>query len=129
MMGLKRCPFCGGKAETKSGNLYVDKVVFVKCQKCHARTSFVFVDHPSINVRTGKLDESTRYTEWQAEGKAAKEWNRRAKSKHAHWIINGDWGECSSCHEASKLSVMEHKDYCPACGAYMKGADPRDGES
>lgn len=39
--------------------------------------------------------------------------------KHAHWIINGDWGECSSCHEASKLSVMEHKDYCPACGAIM----------
>lgn len=37
----------------------------------------------------------------------------------AHWIINGDWGECSHCHEASKLSVMEHKDYCPACGAHM----------
>lgn len=39
--------------------------------------------------------------------------------KEAHWIISGDWGECSNCHEASKLSVMEHKDYCPACGAQM----------
>ena len=37
----------------------------------------------------------------------------------AVWIIDGDWGECSHCHEASKLSVMEHKDYCPACGAKM----------
>ena len=41
--------------------------------------------------------------------------------KKAHWIIDRgcDWGECSQCHEASKLSVMEHKDYCPACGAIM----------
>lgn len=41
--------------------------------------------------------------------------------KHAHWIIDkgGDWGECSNCHEASRMSVMEHKDYCPACGARM----------
>ena len=39
--------------------------------------------------------------------------------KHAHWIINGDWGECSNCHESSKLAVLEHKDFCGACGAIM----------
>lgn len=38
--------------------------------------------------------------------------------KHAHWTINGDWAECSSCHEASKISV-KHNDYCSACGARM----------
>lgn len=38
---------------------------------------------------------------------------------HAHWIVDkgGNWGECSNCKETSKLSVMEHKGYCPACGA------------
>ena len=41
------------------------------------------------------------------------------KNDGGKWIINGEWGECSHCHEASKLSVMEHKDYCPACGASM----------
>lgn len=46
---------------------------------------------------------------------------------HAHWIIDGDWGECSHCHEASKLSVMEHKDYCPACGAIMDEEDETNG--
>ena len=39
---------------------------------------------------------------------------------HAQWVVDGDWGECSHCHEASKLSMMEHKDFCPACGAKMK---------
>ena len=38
---------------------------------------------------------------------------------HARWIVYGDWAECSHCHEASKLYVMDHKDYCPACGASM----------
>lgn len=38
---------------------------------------------------------------------------------HAHWIINGDWAECSNCHESSKLAVLEHKDFCGACGAAM----------
>ena len=39
--------------------------------------------------------------------------------KHAHWIINGDWAECSNCHEDEKIAVLVHKDYCPACGAIM----------
>ena len=42
---------------------------------------------------------------------------------HAHWIIDegGKWAECSNpkCREASKISEMEHKAFCPACGAIM----------
>jgi len=38
---------------------------------------------------------------------------------HAHWIIDGEWAECSNCHEDEKIAVMQHKDYCPACGAIM----------
>lgn len=38
---------------------------------------------------------------------------------HAHWIINGDWAECSNCHEDEKIAVLVHKDYCPACGSIM----------
>ena len=30
---------------------------------------------------------------------------------HAHWIINGDWGECSNCYEGEKIAVLVHKDY------------------
>lgn len=42
-----------------------------------------------------------------------------APSIHAHWIINGEWAECSGCHEDEKIAVLVHRDYCPACGAIM----------
>lgn len=38
---------------------------------------------------------------------------------HAHWIIDGEWAECSGCHEDEKIAVLVHKDFCPACGAIM----------
>lgn len=38
---------------------------------------------------------------------------------HAHWIINKDRAECSNCKESSKIAVLEHKDFCGACGAIM----------
>lgn len=44
---------------------------------------------------------------------------RHKDKMHTHWIIYGDWGECSNCHESSKLAVLEHKDFCGACGAAM----------
>lgn len=37
----------------------------------------------------------------------------------AAWLIDGAWAECSNCHEAEKIEEMNHKDYCPACGARM----------
>ena len=39
--------------------------------------------------------------------------------KEAAWLIDGVWAECSNCHEAEKIEEMNHKDYCPACGARM----------
>jgi len=44
---------------------------------------------------------------------------KRVLEIHAHWIINKEWAECSNCKEASKLAVLEHKDFCGACGAIM----------
>ena len=77
---LKSCPFCDGEAELKHGKVYIDEIVFVRCKAygCHARTDFVFINHPSLDPRTGKLDETTRYTIEQAENIAISRWNRRA---------------------------------------------------
>lgn len=77
MENLKPCPFCGGEAEMCHGSIYISKVVKARCTKCRVSTDFVFINHPSINIRTGKVDETTRYTEQQAEEKAAAAWNRR----------------------------------------------------
>lgn len=46
-----------------------------------------------------------------------------AKRQAAHWITGwavANWAECSNCHEAVKLSEMDHKRFCPACGARME---------
>ena len=78
MAELKPCPFCGGEAELKSGRVYIAPIVFCRCRKCLARTEVVYIDHPRIDVNTGRVDESTRYTEWQAKKRAIEAWNRRA---------------------------------------------------
>lgn len=77
MVELKPCPFCGGEAEIIHSNLYMDEIVRVKCKKCSAGSGFVMIDHPLLSGRTGKLDETTRYTRHQAEEKAVAAWNRR----------------------------------------------------
>lgn len=77
MAELKPCPFCGGEAEIAYGNIYISRVVSVRCTKCRAKTNFVWIDHPNMSY-TGGLDESTRYTEQQAENRAIEAWNRRA---------------------------------------------------
>lgn len=81
MPELKPCPFCGGRAELKPGKLYADDVVFVKCTKCHARTNFVWINHPSLDITTGMLKEGERYTEQQAKKKAIEAWNRRVNNE------------------------------------------------
>lgn len=107
-MELKRCLFCGG-TNTETLNALEEQPEMelvgltsdnwnVLCNDCYAMGG-------------------TRRTAIEAE----EAWNARAEQEQPHWIINGDWGECSHCHEASKLSVMDHKDYCPACGARMDG--------
>lgn len=72
---LKPCPFCWGEAELKPSTIYGSPIVFVRCATCFVRTDYVWIDHPRMKA-TG-LDESTRYTEEQAEAKVIEAWNRR----------------------------------------------------
>lgn len=65
MTNLKPCPFCGGEAELKDGNLYCDKTFYVKCKNCKAMTDRTLVNHPAMAL-DGSLIEKTRYTEKQA---------------------------------------------------------------
>lgn len=80
MAELKPCPFCGGEAEVRLGNIYTSKVVKVRCTSCFCSTDFVFIDHPELNPKTGKLKEETRYSEPQAGLIAMAMWNRRAEN-------------------------------------------------
>lgn len=76
MIDLKPCPFCGEDAYFREIHVYIDRAWAVECKACKARTSMFMVDHP---MHTSKgLDESTRYTEDEAQSKAAEAWNRRA---------------------------------------------------
>lgn len=76
MSELENCPCCRGEAEMKSANIYMSKARIVVCKKCGLSTKLVFINNPSMNGK-GKPDESTRYTEEQAEKIAAELWNRR----------------------------------------------------
>lgn len=75
MEKLKPCPFCGGVSELTDSNIYGSPIVFVRCAKCKARTTYMWIDHP--RMKAAGLDESTRYTKEQAEAKAIEAWNRR----------------------------------------------------
>lgn len=73
---LKPCPFCGGKAELKEGNVYLDRCIRARCKNGCVSSKPILIDHPRMTA--DGLDESTRYTEDQAKQEAAKIWNRRA---------------------------------------------------
>ena len=77
---LKPCPFCNGKAEIVKCRVYLDEARRVRCTQCHIVTPPILIDHPAYTEKSfGELDESTRYTEKQAEEKVAVIWNRRAE--------------------------------------------------
>lgn len=76
---LEYCPCCGGEAEMKPTNIYMSKARAVVCKECGLRTKLIFINTPCMNSK-GKPDESTRYTEEQAEKIAAELWNRRVNS-------------------------------------------------
>lgn len=75
-MRLESCPCCGGEAELKHTNVYLSKARVVVCKGCGLRTKLVFINNPRMKC-DGKPDESTRYTEEQAEKIATELWNRR----------------------------------------------------
>ena len=62
MIELKRCPFCGGKAEIEHG-FCGDMTSYVHCTECHASVKPV------------------RFAgEYAADEKVAEQWNRRASN-------------------------------------------------
>lgn len=73
------CPHCGGKAEIKKAFVCLDEVRFVRCKECGCRTKFVVINHPALAIKDGEvvLDESTRYSEEEAENLAITIWNKR----------------------------------------------------
>ena len=72
---IASCPCCGGKAEIRDFQFYLDVGVKVKCSACGMQTSGTPIDHPVLTP--DGLDESTRYTREQAIEIEAAIWNRR----------------------------------------------------
>ena len=73
---LKPCPFCGGRAEIVKKEIYLDYGYRVDCTQCGTKSNVVLVNHPKFTYNG--LDESTRYTNDQAQRVVAEAWNRRA---------------------------------------------------
>lgn len=73
---LKPCPCCGGEAEIRDFQFFLDIGVKVKCKVCGVQTHGTPIDHPCLTP--DGLDESTRYTREQAIEIEAKMWNRRS---------------------------------------------------
>lgn len=82
MIELKCCPFCGGEAEVSDVLCFYKDGKSIRCKKCFARSMFVLIDSPKVNLFTNEVDESTRYTPEQAAEKAAETWNRRDGCGH-----------------------------------------------
>lgn len=72
---LKPCPCCGGEAEIRDFQVFLDDGVKVKCTVCGLQTQGTPIDHPVLTP--DGLDESTRYTREQAIEIEAQNWNRR----------------------------------------------------
>lgn len=74
---LKPCPFCGGEAEIKPNNIYMEKGLCVRCKShgCNVHTMTVLYDCTYIQY-DGKAD--VYVTKEIAEKRVTKKWNRRA---------------------------------------------------
>lgn len=84
------------------------------------------IDALSEAQRTTSNDEfgSSVETEWETAGLAlAKAVVNEVpsadvvESKHGKWLLDG---RCSECFE---YSLSSHKNFCPNCGADMRGSD------
>ena len=69
MTELKPCPFCGGKAEIRTGGndgFHAPKLVFAQCTKCGAKTANVPIS-----------------ADYAANKEAADVWNQRIREEEA----------------------------------------------
>lgn len=73
---LKPCPFCSGKPDLIASHIYYDKIYYVECTQCGCKTTYTFVNHPSIV--NGRINKNTIYTDIQAQDKAIQSWNKRS---------------------------------------------------
>ena len=73
---LKACPCCGGKAEIRDFQFFLDDGIKIRCTDCGLQTAGTPIDHPLLTP--DGLDESTRYTREQAIDIEVEKWNRRA---------------------------------------------------
>lgn len=111
---LKPCPFCGGRAEMMMAITPVSihansPAVLVQCTGCYAEM------HKIINPYTD-------YTSLERKAKElAEKWNKRCAVSEK---IKGYWFDVGSlscrCSECGCKNNKE-SNYCPECGAYMKG--------
>lgn len=100
---LRPCPFCGGEASIRKGNIYLDITYRVQCNECNAMTYRFFVDHPQVK-EDGTVNESTRYTEEQAMRKAAEAWNTRISDAQSlkqlcDIVCKTNYGDTEVAHE------------------------------
>lgn len=72
-MKLKRCPFCGGKAEVGYGESFMHKTAFIYCMDCHIRTK------PQMEGMTMPYNgkPGTYISLEKCKQMASSEWNRR----------------------------------------------------
>lgn len=112
---LKPCPMCGGEAvlyhqSSKYTNHDGD---YAHCLRCGCRTRLF-----ECFNGTGKTHDDT-------EKEALEAWNKRAidERNEGKWQFAGDGIiACSTCEETYEITVLP-RNYCPNCGAEMKGAN------
>lgn len=74
---LKPCPFCGGQAELKKGNLFGDDTLQIHCTECNVHTRKI-----PYNCKMYIAGEQIFMTETKATKKTVDLWNRRTEDGH-----------------------------------------------
>lgn len=134
MIELKPCPFCGGEAECIS-SLETAPIVdlngyFIKTDKVYHEETHCRACGIGYELKNGEPKETTM-----------EKWNRRSlkddieaiinalpsANKSGHWIHDTHYGLNLPEHKCSECGTWEYSDeesnFCPHCGADMRGED------
>ncbi len=129
MSELKPCPFCGEQ-------VYLEKVPMWSSYNgiTHGYTGCYEFDIHCRNPKCGcsiKLAKNNTiyFEEEEARFNAIKAWNRRSTERNrGEWILECDGeGECDNLYRCSKCRCKygcqeyDIPNFCPNCGAIMKG--------